>query len=140
MVHTVIWIGIRAFRVTFKKVHDPPKKKSPYGLIQKCFFSHAWCRDVQMGRHWAGPKVGRLFYRAGRVGKVGWAGSDRAGPFNFKSAWAGPPREIFLALLCIENIFKIEVGRPGRADSRISCGSGRAVSKLNGRAGLGRLF
>ena len=30
MVHTVIWILIKAFRVTLKKILDPPSKKNPH--------------------------------------------------------------------------------------------------------------
>jgi len=61
-----------------------------------------------MGRHWAGPKVGRLFYRAGlgradieiewagpgRVGKVGWAGPGRADLKSFTGR-AGPTSKSF---------------------------------------------
>ena len=32
MVHTVIWILIKAFRVTLEGVHEPPSKKSPSTL------------------------------------------------------------------------------------------------------------
>ena len=37
MVHTVIWILIKAFRVTLKGVHEPPplKKKSPWFAKRK---------------------------------------------------------------------------------------------------------
>ena len=100
------------------------------GAIVFDFYDHTgtskWAPDRARGPTFKTvglARPGPFNFETARPGPHEILESARPGPFNFKSARPVPahlilsqpgpvrPREIFLALLCIENIFKIEVGK-----------------------------